>query len=274
MVLTRFKQERLERSVSNRHSHQNQPQSLATVECTDTDMIWLRIPFQTSLLLMVFALAKVQEKPTHHIADHLSYEMQPRIIGGDETSPKRYPFMVSLRINGEHFCGGTLIAPDVILTAAHCTIIDFNAVTAVIGSHTIDGQTTMGENIEKISVQRVYSHPDYSSITNNYDMALVFLKESATSNVNYARLNSDIKIPTKEDTLTALGWGDTTAEDGYDFSNVLLEVNVDYMENDECDASKDSNNDSYEGMIKDTMLCASSPGKDGCQGDSGRFIVN
>ena len=232
-------------------------------------MIWLRTRLQTSLLSIAFALAKVQADTPHHIADRLSYEMQPRIIGGDEMSPTRYPFTVSLRMNGEHFCGGTLIAPDVILTAAHCTIIDFNAVTAVIGSYTIDGQTTMGEKIEKIPVQRVYAHPEYNSMTNNYDIALVFLKESATSNVKYARLNSDIQVPNAGETLTALGWGDTTAEDGYDPSNVLLEVDVDYIENDECEASKDSNNDSYEGKIKDTMLCAGSPGKDGCQGDSG-----
>jgi trypsin len=202
---------------------------------------------------------------------HLRSVPQPRIIGGGETQPTRYPFTVSLQ-NVQHFCGGTLIASDVVLTAAHCTIIDFSEVTVVIGSHTVDGKTSMGNEVEKLGVTRVYTHPEYNALTNNYDFALIFLDTPTTSNVKYARLNDDAQVPSTADTLTAIGWGDTSAGEGYDYSNILMEVDVDYMENEDCDASSDSQ-DSYKGMIFDAMLCASRPGKDGCQGDSGGPII-
>jgi secreted trypsin-like serine protease len=46
---------------------------------------------------------------------------QPRIIGGENAEPNRYPYMVSLlKPSGVHTCGGVLVAKDVVLTAAHC----------------------------------------------------------------------------------------------------------------------------------------------------------
>jgi trypsin len=131
----------------------------------------------------------------------------------------------------------------------------------------------MGNEVEKIGVTRVYTHPEYNAQTNNNDFALVFMDAPAVSNVNYVRVNDDAQVPSTTDTLTAIGWGDTSAGEGYDYSNTLMEVDVDYMENDECDASSDSK-DSYNGMIYDAMLCASRPGKDGCQGDSGKFTIS
>eukprot|EP00804_Cyclotella_cryptica_P010220 CCRYP_016702-RB/>CCRYP_016702-RB protein AED:0.02 eAED:0.02 QI:769/1/1/1/1/1/2/859/152 len=69
-----------------------------------------------------------------------------------------------------------------------------------------------------------------------------------------------------------MGWGDTTVEDGYDLSDVLLGVDLDYIPNDVCDASSDGI-DTYQGLVKDSMICASKSGRDGCQGDSGGPII-
>lgn len=46
--------------------------------------------------------------------------MADRIIGGSVASPGQFPFQAGLFLDGSGFCGGSLIAGNVIMTAAHC----------------------------------------------------------------------------------------------------------------------------------------------------------
>ena len=59
---------------------------------------------------------------------------KPFIVGGVEASAGEFPFIVSLQRNGNHFCGGTLIAPDVVLTAGHCSDYPASSVTIRAGT--------------------------------------------------------------------------------------------------------------------------------------------
>jgi trypsin len=210
------------------------------------------------ILHLLSTLLTTAAQITHHTAS--------RIIGGTATDPTRYSYLVSLQTT-QHFCGATIIAPDVILTAAHCTIFDYDDVTIQIGGYTVDGEESSGERVDVVKARRIYVHPQYDSNINSNDFALIILERPTVAGVQYVRLNDDHLL--EMNTLTALGWGDTTPEDGYDFSNVLREVQVDYVENGVCDASTDGV-DSYEGMIFEEMICASAAEKDGCQGDSGK----
>uniref|UniRef100_A0A5F8GS37 Peptidase S1 domain-containing protein n=1 Tax=Monodelphis domestica TaxID=13616 RepID=A0A5F8GS37_MONDO len=47
---------------------------------------------------------------------------QGQIVGGQEARPHSYPYSVSIQYGGEHFCGGSLIRPQWVLTAAHCEV--------------------------------------------------------------------------------------------------------------------------------------------------------
>ena len=41
-------------------------------------------------------------------------------MNGENASPHSWPWQISLRVNGRHICGGSLIDNDWVLTAAHC----------------------------------------------------------------------------------------------------------------------------------------------------------
>lgn len=59
-----------------------------------------------------------------------------RVINGEDASPHSWPWQISLRNSrGGHICGGSLIRPDWVLTAAHCVDRnpDPNAYTVVVG---------------------------------------------------------------------------------------------------------------------------------------------
>ena len=62
-----------------------------------------------------------------------------RVVNGENASPHAWPWQISLRVNGRHICGGSLIANDWVVTAAHC--VDRNprpsGYTVVVGKYLV-----------------------------------------------------------------------------------------------------------------------------------------
>jgi len=192
-----------------------------------------------------------------------------RIIGGSEAREDRYSFAVSLQDRIGHFCGGTLISTDAILSAAHC---GGGGYKVVVGRH--DHGDRDGE---VIGVRKELKHPKYNPKTTNNDFMLIFLDKPVSSrNVKIASVTDN--VVRANEAVTVVGWGDIDIDlDEEELPDELQEVEVYTISNEECDNSKgkiDGEKDSYKGQITSSMLCAEHPKrKDACQGDSGGPLV-
>jgi secreted trypsin-like serine protease len=149
---------------------------------------------------------------------------ESRIVGGTFAQPGAYPFLVQ----GDG-CGGSLIADDIVLTAAHC-----------VGA--FDGQVYVGPNqqystaggAERIAVQAQLAHPSYSSRTEAFDFMLLKKLARPVSNPNLkpVTLNTLFSNPAPSDVLTVIGFS-ATSESG-NGSNQLRQVNVDAIAYNTC----------------------------------------
>ncbi|KAL7505121.1 hypothetical protein ACHAXN_003769 [Cyclotella atomus] len=207
-----------------------------------------------------------------NLFDHLK---QPRIIGGSTASFNRYPYTVALTTSGSNFfCGGTLIASDAVLTAAHCL-----RGADVVYRVAVNRADLTSKDGEVILVAKEIRHPSYSWTTDQNDIALLVLDQpvSVVSEEDIVRINSDASFPSAGEVARTMGWGDTDPDaTELSVSYSLLEVDLPVISNEECSAAKGTDNgytDSYESYIFDSMLCTFEPGSDACQGDSGTYIM-
>jgi secreted trypsin-like serine protease len=191
---------------------------------------------------------------------------QLRIVNGTPVLPNQYPYMAALFKDTEFRCGGTLIAPDIILTAAHCA--EFVNIVQIgrLNFTSLDSyyELISDEDYEEFRIVGRAVHPEFRPRTLNKDVAL--LKLSKESLLEPIPMNRDSDIPLDGDALIVMGYGKTS--ESSPLSNKLLQTQVFYMTNEQCRESEYSNKD-----ITSSMMCAAAPGADACTGDSGGPLI-
>jgi len=199
-----------------------------------------------------------------------------RIVGGTEVAPNSWPWQVGMWSYGTFKCGGTVIAPCWVLTAAHCVdqTVSVRAYHVVLGDH----QTKARDSTEqKFHIKKIIVHPEYDTEKSDKDIALLQLQES---NGRCATFNEHVKpacMPTSSQQFRAghncwiTGWGQVSFKARVPYQNVLREAMVPLISDEDCRRrSKYGYN-----QLTEYMLCAGylKGGTDTCQGDSGGPLV-
>lgn len=191
------------------------------------------------------------------------------IINGKEADIADYPWQVALTIdfpNGvQKVCGGSAVAANWVLTAAHCFFLESGASTSA-GSARI-GSSEFARGGVRVRFDEAIPHQRYDPSTFANDIALLKVDVDLSDRVIELMSPAD-QIP-RGQILEVSGWG-VLSEESQSISPVLMMAWVPIVSTQDCNAA-----DAYNGEIHAGMMCAgySSGGTDACVGDSGGPLV-
>ncbi|XP_047389041.1 polyserase-2 isoform X1 [Sciurus carolinensis] len=230
------------------------------------------------LPLVIFVISPIPE--AFQDSDCGRPEPSARIMGGSDAQPGAWPWQVSLHQGGGHICGGSLIAPSWVLSAAHCfvsngTLEQASEWSVLLGVHSQDGPLD-GAHVR--SVAAILVPDNYSKVELGADLALLRL----TSPAKLSPTVRPICLPRASHRFAhgtacwATGWGDLQEDDPLPLPWVLQEVELRLLGEAACQCLY-----SRPGPFNLTfqllpgMLCAGYPEgrRDTCQGDSGGPLV-
>ncbi|XP_073416720.1 transmembrane protease serine 9-like [Dendrobates tinctorius] len=230
------------------------------------------------LLLSVYTSPAISNPTTDAQSACGSPVINDRIVGGTDATDGAWPWQISLRYEGSHICGGSLISNQWVLTAAHCFGSSTNPsyYTVVLGDYQL--QISNAHQITS-SVESIIVNSLYSGSATPGDIALLQL----SSPITYTDYILPVCVPPGYMSFSdgtncwVTGWGNTGNDVTLPYPQTLQQVMVPLINNTACDAMYHINSgiDASIQIVPSDQICAGYQAgqKDSCQGDSGGPLV-
>ncbi|XP_037084329.1 serine protease 33-like [Pollicipes pollicipes] len=199
-----------------------------------------------------------------------------RIVGGSEVPYGAFPWQAEIKVlqNGyrTHHCGGAVISPQYILTAAHCVVShNIDEYMVILGDHDLDDLDPMETTF---FVDKIIVHPGYNRETKKHDIALLKLDPKLRKQTTYNEKTRpvclpEITVPRPGTECVVTGWGLMNPNDDASLSTSLRAAMVSIIAEKDCSSASVYGNKKH--FYSEGMMCAGylRGGVDACKGDSG-----
>lgn len=210
------------------------------------------------LLATILIFSLLQIKAVNAENGNINLSVEGKIIGGKRSESSAWPWMAYIIVTdkegAQYACGGSLVAPEWVLTAAHC-VEDMVSEDILLGQNDLSGSGG-----EYISADEVVIHPDRDKDAFYADLALLHLERPSSFEPVVVADNFDFQLE-KGNSAKAIGWG-LTRQGLFsdDQPTNLQEVDLTIKENSSCDSL---------GFPGNVICLGTFDNKAVCNGDSG-----
>lgn len=195
----------------------------------------------------------------------------PRVLAGSQATSAQWPFIAALVQHGRsafdgQFCGGSVIAPTVVVTAAHCvTGSSAGSIDVVTGR----AQLSASQLGQRLAVRSITVDPSYNANTEHHDAAVLRLASPTRAPAVSFAGSADPALLTPGSPLSVAGWG--LLDNNGDAPDLLHAATIQALRIGSCQDAYGSD------VSASLMICAGTPvtgTPDACQGDSGGPLVS